>query len=175
MAAVGEFVLRFHGAGVITGTFTSKAQTWQRHAAMLIALRRCVATHARHQLRQLTRPAAWSIVALLVLLGIAPARGADVRYEGLREFVRGVAACSSQPTEVSMEVGADGGVRGEVVTTDGALRFYGTLSAAGQLVASYRAAIGEEYTNVEGVVSDGRIEGFAQSKSCRYSLHLTRR
>jgi hypothetical protein len=126
-------------------------------------------------LLQLTRPAAWPVVALLALLGAAPARGADVRYEGLREFVRGVAACSSQPTEVSMEVGDDGGVRGEVVTTDGALRFYGTLSAAGRLLASYRASGGEEYTSVEGVVSDGGIEGFALSKSCRYRLHLTRR
>ena len=116
-----------------------------------------------------------AFVALLALLGAAPARGADIRYEGQREFVRGVAACSSQSTEVSMEVGDDGGVRGEVATTDGALRFYGTLSAAGRLFASYRGPNGEDYTSVEGVLNDGRIEGFAQSKSCRYRLNLTRR
>jgi len=123
----------------------------------------------------MTRPSAGIVVALLALLGAAPARGADSRYEGRREFVRGTAACSSQPSAVSMEVGADGGVRGEVVTTEGTLRLYGTLSAAGRLVGNYRAAAGAEYTSVEGVIRDDRIEAFTQSKSCRYRLDLTRR
>jgi hypothetical protein len=126
-------------------------------------------------LPQLTRPWAWPVVTLLALLGAAPARAADVRYEGWREFVRGVTACSSQASEISLEVGEDGGVRGEFVTTDGALRFFGTVSAAGRLLGSSRAITGVEYTSIEGMVSDGRIEGFTQSNSCRYRLHLTRR
>lgn len=124
---------------------------------------------------QLTRRSAWPVVALLVLLGAAPARAADVRYEGSREFVRGITSCSSQPSAISLEVGDDGGVRGEFVTTAGALRFFGTVSAAGQLLGSSRAIAGVEYTSIEGMVSDGRIDGFTQSNSCRYRLHLTRR
>ena len=133
------------------------------------------ASRRARALPNLTRPTAWLVVALLALLGAAPAHAGDARYEGLRELVRGAPSCPTQPSTVSMEIGDDGGVRGEVVTTDGALHFYGTLSAAGRLLANYRMAAGAEYTSVEGVVGDGRIDGFTQSKSCRYSLHLTRR
>ncbi len=120
-------------------------------------------------------PTAWRIAGLLTLLGAVPALALDERYEGRRELVGGSPACSNVPTEVSMEVGADGGVRGEVFTTDGPLRFYGTLSATGRLLGTYRVSTGSDYTSVEGVLSEGSVEGSTQSKSCRYRLHLTRR
>lgn len=129
----------------------------------------------RHLLHRLTRPAGWSVSALLALLGAAPALAIDVRYEGRRDLVRGSPECSSAPSEVTVDIGADGGVRGEVLAADGILHFYGTLSSAGKLLGSYRTSLGAEYTSVEGVVSGDSIEGVTQSKSCRYRFRLTRR
>src|SRR5258706_12126933 len=78
------------------------------------------------------------IIGLATLLCASPALALDAHYEGLREFVRGQSSCSTQPSQVIVDVGSDGGVRGDVFTTDGALRFFGTVNASGKLFASYR-------------------------------------
>lgn len=124
---------------------------------------------------RLTRHAVWSIGGLLALLGAVPALAIEVHYQGRRELVRGSPECSGASSEVTVEVGADGGVRGEVFTADGILHFYGTLSSTGKLLGSYRTSIGSDYTSVEGVVSADSIEGVTQSKNCRYRLQLMRR
>jgi hypothetical protein len=125
------------------------------------------------------RRSGWCVVALASLLGATlgatPARGDDVRYEGRRELVRGATACASQSGEISMAVGDDGGVRGEVVTTDGALPFYGTLSPAGLLTANFRAATGVEAASLEGKIGDDGIHGFTLSRTCRHRFLLKRR
>jgi hypothetical protein len=112
---------------------------------------------------------------LLAVLCAAPASAIDVRYEGRREFVRGQPACTIEPSEVHLELGGDGGVRGEVLTADGAVRFFGTVGLNGKLIGSYRASADAEYTRIEGAFSDDRFAGITQSKSCRYSLDLNRR
>jgi hypothetical protein len=106
--------------------------------------------------------------------GVTPAAALDAHYEGQREFVRGHSSCSTQSSPVNFDVGSDGGLRGDVVTTEGVLRFYGTVSATGKLIANYRASAAAEFASIEGAFSDDRFAGFTQSKTCRYRLDLTR-
>ena len=115
------------------------------------------------------------IIGLAITVCASPALALDAHYEGLREFVRGQPSCATQPSAVIVDVGSDGGVRGDVFTQEGALRFFGTVNASGKLFASYRASASTDRANIEGSFNDGRFEGFTQSKACRYSLDLTRR
>jgi hypothetical protein len=115
------------------------------------------------------------LVLLMMLIRASPAGSLDSHYEGRREFVRGMTTCSTQADPISFTVGHDGGVRGDVATSEGPLRFYGTVGATGHLLATSGSAAGAEFVSLEGVFKDDRFEGFIQSKSCRYKIALTRR
>lgn len=124
------------------------------------------------------RRAARLAVGLLIDLaaGTAPAGATDlVAYAGRMTLERGAPSCAARPDTALLEVGSDGGIRGSLTTEAGTAMLFGTVTAAGRLTASLRAAAGAEYTQVEGVFADGHFTGTTRSRSCRDHLDLTRR
>ena len=115
------------------------------------------------------------LALLMTLLGASPVGFLDSHYEGVREFVRGATSCSTQAEAISVDVGSDGGVRADVATLEGQLRFFGTVAATGRLFATSRSAGAAEFVRLEGAFTGDRFEGLTQSKNCQYKVDLRRR